>query len=514
MEQIPKDIEEFTESGEVSRNDARTFKEFYPVKPPFGFVGIEIDDETGKLRYVTVEPSLTEEEARILQELKNILIERMDIPLSVLKDEEHMEEYLRGQIKQAFKKLEEQVAGESEEKFIYYMKRDFLGYGKIDLLMNDTQIEDISCNGVDTPIFIWHRIYESIPTNLSYDSKEELDSIMTRLAHKAGYQISVAHPILEGALPEGFRVHLTLDEVSKRGDTFTIRKFRANPYTIVDLINFGSLSPQIAAYLWVVVENLGSIMVCGATASGKTTLLNSISMFIQPEMKVVTIEEVRELRLHENWIPMVTRPSFQQGVEEVSLFDLLKSALRQRPNYIVVGEVRGEEAYTLFQSIAVGHGGLCTIHSDSVEAAVKRLISKPMNIPKMMLPLMNVLIQIRRVKLMDKVDRRVVSLEEITGLDEIDENVVLQNRFEWNKADDSFTYNPPYDDQDSVFGQISKVRHIPIKELEEEKSRREMILKWMAEKGINSYEDVAEIVRNYYLNPDDVYNRARMGSTK
>ncbi|MHA2394193.1 MAG: type II/IV secretion system ATPase subunit [Promethearchaeota archaeon] len=514
MEQIPEDIEETAHVEEVSRRDALTFREFYPVNPPFGFVGIEIDDETGKLRYVTVEPTLTEEEAKILNELKDILIERMDISLSVLKDEEQMEEYLRGQIKQAFKKLEEQVAGESEEKFIYYMKRDFLGYGKIDILMHDTQIEDISCNGVDTPIFIWHRIYESIPTNLSYDSKEELDSIMTRLAHKAGYQISVAHPILEGALPEGYRVHLTLDEVSKRGDTFTIRKFRANPYTIVDLINFGSLSAQMAAYLWVVVENLGSIMVCGATASGKTTLLNSISMFIQPEMKVITIEEVRELRLHENWIPMVTRPSFQQGVEEISLFDLLKSALRQRPNYIVVGEVRGEEAYTLFQSIAVGHGGLCTIHSDSVEAAVKRLISKPMNIPKMMLPLMNVLVQIRRVKLMDKVDRRVVALEEITGLDEIDENVVLQNRFEWNKADDSFTYNPPYDEQNSVFGQISKVRHVPVKELEEEKSRREMILKWMAEKGINSYEDVAEIVRNYYLNSDDVYNRARMGSTK
>lgn len=514
MTEIQEEAEAQKESYDVAGRVPLTFRDFYPVNPPFGFVGIEIDEETGKLRYLTVEPTLTEEEVQILQELKDILVERMDIPLSVLKDEEHMEEYLRSQIKQAFKKFKRNVAEESEEKFIYYLKRDFLGYGRIDLLMHDTNIEDISCNGVNTPIYVWHRIHESIPTNLAYDSEEELDSIVKRLAYKVGYQISVAHPILEGTLPEGYRVHLTLDEVSKRGDTFTIRKFRANPYTIVDLINFGTLSPKIAAYLWVIVENLGSIMVSGATASGKTTLLNSISTFIRPEMKVVTIEEVRELRLHENWIPMVTRPSFQQGVEEVTLFDLLKSALRQRPNYIIVGEVRGEEAYTLFQSIAVGHGGLCTIHSDSVESAIKRLMSKPMNIPKMMLPLMNVLIQIRRVKLVDQVDRRVVAVDEITGLSQSEDGVELQNRFEWNEVDDSFSYVPPSDESESIFGQISHVRHIPIEKLEEEQTRREAILRWMAEKEINSYEDVADIFRNYYLNPDEVYNKARMGSTR
>jgi flagellar protein FlaI len=514
MKEIEKGIKAYAQSEDIARRATLTFSDFYPVNPPFGFVGIEADEETGKLRYLTVEPTLNEEEVQILKELKDILIERIDIPLSVLKDEEHMEEYLRGQIKQAFRKFKERVAEESEEKFFYYLKRDFLGYGRIDLPMRDTNIEDISCNGVNTPIYVWHRIYESVPTNLAYDSEEELDTIVKRLAYKVGHQISVAHPILEGTLPEGYRVHLTLDEVSKRGDTFTIRKFRANPYTIVDLINFGTLSPKIAAYLWVIVENLGSIMVSGATASGKTTLLNSISTFIRPEMKVVTIEEVRELRLHENWIPLVTRPSFQQGVEEVTLFDLLKSALRQRPNYIIVGEVRGEEAYTLFQSIAVGHGGLCTIHSDSVESAIKRLMSKPMNIPKMILPLMNVLIQIRRVKLTDKIDRRVVAVDEITGLSQSEEGVELQNRFEWNKADDSFSYESPFDESESIFGQISNVRHIPIEKLEEEQSRREVILRWMAEKGINSYEDVADIVRNYYLNPDEVYNKARMGSTR
>jgi len=334
-----------------------TFRDYYEVNLPFGFVGIALDEETGNLRYLTLEPTLTEEEQEILLRLKGILIERMDIPLSVLKDEESMEAYLRDQIQRAFRRFKRQVAKESEDKYIYYLKRDFLGYGKIDLLMLDPNIEDISCNGLETPLYIWHRNHESIPTNIIYESPNELDAIVTRLAYKAGRQISVARPILEGTLPEGYRVHLTLDEVSTRGDTFTIRKFRHNPYTIVDLIRFGTVSASVAAYLWVLVDNLRSVMISGATASGKTTLLNSVCMFVRPEMKVVTIEEVRELRLHENWIPMVPRPSFQQGVDDITLFDLLKSALRQRPDYIIVGEVRGEEAYTLFQSIATGHGG-------------------------------------------------------------------------------------------------------------------------------------------------------------
>ncbi len=501
--------------NEVGREkEAPTFRDFYPVNPPFGFVGIEVDEETGKIRYLTVEPTLTDDEVKILKGLKDILIERMDIPLSVLKDEEHMDEYLRGQIKRAFKRYMLRVPEESEEKFIYYLKRDFLGYGRMDLLMRDKNIEDISCNGVDTPLYVWHRSYESIPTNQAYESDEELNAIVTRLAYKVGRQISVANPILEGTLPEGYRVHLTLEEVSKRGDTFTIRKFRSNPYTIIDLINFGTLSPQIAAYLWVLVENTRSIMICGATASGKTALLNSISMFIRPEMKVVTIEEVRELRLHENWIPMVTRPSFQPGVQEVTLFDLLKSALRQRPDYIIVGEVRGEEAYTLFQSIAVGHGGLCTMHSDSVESAMKRLLTRPMNIPEMMLPLMNVLVHISRVKVAEKVARRVISVAETSTQTQGKSAVHVQWRFEWNGVDDSFTHRPPSNSEQELFSQISKIKHIPIEKLKEEQNRRETILRWMAEQGINSYKEVAEMVRNYYLTPDEVYNAARLRSKR
>ncbi|MBD3207554.1 hypothetical protein GF319_14580, partial [Candidatus Bathyarchaeota archaeon] len=263
------------------------------------------------------------------------------------------------------------------------------------------------------------------------------------------------------------------------------------------------------AYFWILVEHLRSMMVVGAVASGKTSLLNAICMFIRPEMKVVTIEEVRELRLHENWIPLTTRTSFQPGVQEVTLFDLLKSALRQRPDYIIVGEVRGEEAYTLFQSIAVGHGGLCTAHADSIESIIQRLTARPMNIPPTMIPLMNSLIQIRRVEYNGTVARKIVGITELTGVTD-EGKLMMEERFTW-EGQNNFKYTRPQADEKSIFNLISKRDQIPFKKLEDELDRRETIIRWMIKAEIKSYDEVAEMVRNYYLNPDEVYNVARMG---
>lgn len=486
-----------------------SFKEFYPVNPPFGFVGIQVDEDTGKAQYITFEPTLDEDEDEILESLKEILLNSTDMSLELLNDEEGMEGYLRDKMDRVFSRYKREVPTESREKFIYYLMRDFLGYGKIDLLMRDPNIEDISCNGVNTPIYVWHRRHESLPTNVVYESAERLNFIVTRIVYKTGNQISIARPILEGTLPEGYRAHVTLDEVSKRGATFTIRKFQPNPFTIIDLVNFGTITPKMAAYFWILIEHLRSIMVVGSVASGKTSLLNAMCMFIRPEMKVVTIEETRELRLHENWIPLTTRTSFQPGVQEVTLFDLLKSALRQRPDYIIVGEVRGEEAYTLFQSIAVGHGGLCTAHADSVESIIQRLTTRPMNIPRQMLPLMNAFVQIRRVERDGVVQRKVVGITELTDVTP-DGRLSMQDRFAW-EGGDNFNYNRPQERDRNIFNLISRREHIPFSKLEEELERRAVIIKWMAKSGITSYEEVAGLVRDYYLAPDEVYNVARRG---
>jgi flagellar protein FlaI len=497
------------EISEATEKQPLTFKDFYPVTPPFGNVGIKVEPTTGRIVYFVIEPTMDQTEQETLMKLKAMLKEEVGVSLAVLKDENLTEKYLRGSVNRMIKRFNLKVSKDSLEKFVYYVKRDFLGYGIIDVLIHDPNIEDISCNGTGIPIYVWHRLYESLPTNVAYSTNAELDAFITRLAYRAGHQISVSSPILEGALPEGFRIHLTLEEVSKRGDTFTIRKVRATPFTIVDLINLGTASPSMAAYFWILVENMRSIIVAGATASGKTAMLNSICTFIRPEMKVVTIEEVRELRLHDNWIPMVTRPSFQAGVQEVTLFDLLKSSLRQRPDCIIVGEVRGEEAYTLFQSISVGHGGMCTIHAENVEAVEKRLLNRPMNIPPMLIPMMNVIALINRTKYRDRVVRRILDLSEITGVDPKTERAIFTKLFEWDPRDDSFTMRIKSFADSVVLQKIADLKHVPIEDIVEELEKREFILKWMVRRGLKSYDEIAEIIRRYYVNPAQIYNKAR-----
>jgi len=241
------------------------------------------------------------------------------------------------------------------------MIRDFVYLGRIEYLMRDHMIEDVSCDGPKIPIYVWHRQYESMPTNIAYESVDELDKFVVRLSYLARRHVSVAQPIVDGTLPDGSRLNATFgSEVTKGGSSFTIRKFTADPLTIIDLITFNTISPEIGAYLWFLVENRASVLISGGVASGKTTFLNSIAMFIRPELKLVTIEDTAELNIpHENIIQSLTRTGFGAAGEasEISLFDLLKNALRQRPDYIIVGEIRGTEAYTLFQAVATGHGG-------------------------------------------------------------------------------------------------------------------------------------------------------------
>ncbi|MFA7080937.1 MAG: ATPase, T2SS/T4P/T4SS family [Candidatus Bathyarchaeia archaeon] len=482
------------------------FKDFYSVSPPFGNVGIQLEKETGRLLYRVIEPTMNDREKDTLEKLKDMLKEETHLSLATIKSEKAIQDYLYTNVRKMIKRFKLSIDSKTIDKFCYYIRRDFLGYGLVDVLVKDQNIEDISCNGINIPIYVWHRNYESLQTNVSFKLREDLNAFITRLAYRSGRQVSISNPILEGALPEGYRIHVTLEEVSKRGGTFTIRKVRANPFTIIDLINLGTLTTLVAAYLWILVENKRSIIASGATAAGKTGLLNAICTFIPPEMKVVTIEEVRELRLHENWIPMITRPSTQEGMQEVTLFDLLKSSLRQRPDFIIVGEIRGEEAYTLFQSISVGHGGMCTIHAENVEAVEKRLLTKPMNIPPMLIPMMNAVAQLNRTKFREKVVRRITELSEIT------EEGKFEKLFQWDSRDDSIRLAKSSIKESIVLNRVADSKHISIDEVIEDLERRETILKWIVQNKIEDFDQVAEIIRKYYVNPLEVYNKARFAS--
>jgi flagellar protein FlaI len=377
--------------------------------------------------------------------------------------------------------------------------------------MRDPNIEDISCDGVNRPVYIWHRNYESIETNLEFDSDDELDNMVVKLVHMAGKHVSSAFPIVDASLPGKHRLAVCYRrEVTPFGTAFTIRKFREDPYSIIDLVNLGTFSEEMAAYFWLCLENRASIMVLGGTAAGKTTALNSLACLIRPGSKIITIEETAELNLsHENWVSLIARQSYGLGgssVGEVSLFDLVKTSMRHRPDVLVVGEVRGQEAYVLFQALATGHGGLCTMHAENLDSAVKRLTQKPMDIAPAYIPLMNIVLSIQRVHLVKgtekKAYRRVMNVNEIADYE--DYRCVLK----WNPPDDSQIQQF---NKSLMISSISEKTGLNRKDLIDEIERRKNVLHWMRERNIRSYRDVAAIIAEYYARPKQIYEKILAG---
>jgi len=439
-------------------------------------------------------------------------MEELDVNLKEIESKGKAENYLNQKIRELVKKYKLKIPPEAVDKLAYFIIRDFVGYGKIDPLMKDHLIEDISADGVNIPIYVWHRLYESLPTNIMFTDAAELDSFVIRLAYLAGKNISIAAPILDASLPEGSRIQLTYgSEVTRRGSTFTIRRFKVDPLTISDLITFNTISSEMAAYLWYLIENRASVMVAGGVASGKTTTLNCLSMFIKPDMKIVSVEDTQEINLpHENWIPSVVRSGFKGDDRQsgtITLFDLLKAAVRQRPDYIIVGEVRGEEAYTLFQAMATGHLGMCTIHAESVEAVINRLESEPMNIPKSLIAMTNIIIVMERTEVNGKPTRRVKVATEVKEFETKTKEILTEEVFHWNPKFDKFTF----------LGHSALLeKHMQKMGLMEEDIRRELqyrktVLEWMVQQGIRRHSDVAQVIREYYVNPTRVFQKARVG---
>lgn len=508
-------IAEETPVGIVIDTEAKKptmFKEAYPIQEPYVYAAIVKDPETHKTRYEIIEPTFQKEEEKQLKDLKSFLMEEVDVNLKDIETREKAGNYLREKTKETIKKHRMKVAPEAIDKLVYYVIRDFVGYGKIDPLMKDQLIEDISADGVNIPIYVWHRMYESIPTNIVFKEETELDSFIIRMAYLSGKNISIALPMLDASLPDGSRIQLTYgNEVTRRGSTFTIRRFRVDPLTISDLIAFKTISSEIAAYLWYIIENRASVLVAGGVASGKTTMLNCLSMFIKPEMKIVSVEDTQELNLpHENWIPSVVRLGFGREDKRsgtITLFDLLKAAVRQRPDYIIVGEVRGEEAYTLFQAMATGHLGMCTLHAESVEAAINRLESEPMNIPKTLIAMTNVIMVMGRTEIDGRPARRVNTATEVLGLNPEKTSIRTEEIFNWNLRFDKFVSSGK---SALLEKQVNKLG-ISEEEVKRELNRRQAVLEWMARVGIRRYTDVANIIREYYASPERVFQKARVG---
>lgn len=495
------------EIGEIKPSiDTTTFIETYPVSEPFVYVGISQDPEGGTMKYTVIEPVLVKSEKLVLNRVKELLKTALQVDVRTFSGTIDSHKYLRKKILEILSRFNVKMPKSTFEKIMYYLNRDLLGYGVIDPLMKDPSIEDISCDGVNIPLYVWHRDYESIPTNIKFISSELLDSFILRTTYLSGKHISVSEPLIDAALPDGSRIQMTYGtEVTKKGSTFTIRRFKDDPFSIVDLLKFQTLNIQMAAIIWFALENKSSILLSGGTASGKTTTINCFSMFIRPEAKIVTIEDTPEVNLaHTNWIQSVSRSGIS-GIGEVSLFDLLKAALRQRPDFIIVGEVRGAEASTLFQAISTGHAGLSSVHADSVKAVFNRLTSSPMNIPRMLIPSVNLILQQSRITIDGKPSRRIVSMTEVLGIDSRTNEFITNEVYAHDQNTDSYKYAG----RSYIMEKIGKNRGFSVQQLKEELENRELVLDWMVQKNIRKYNDVTNIIRKYYFEPETLLNEVR-----
>jgi flagellar protein FlaI len=386
-----------------------------------------------------------------------------------------------------------------------------IGFGPLDVMMNDTNIEDISIDGVNKWVYVWHKKYENIRTNLIFRSEMELDDTIVRLVHIAGKHISTAYPIVDATLPGKHRLVATFRrEVTPHGSSLTIRKFREDPFTVIDLLNFKTLSPEIAAYIWLLMEHKISAITVGATAAGKTTLLNSIISMIRPTAKIVTIEEVHEINIyHPNWVPLVSRLGYGIGSEkvgEVTLFDLVKASMRMRPDFLIVGEVRGEEAYVLFQAISTGHGGLCTLHADDVNSAIQRLVSKPMNVAPVQIKFLDLILTIRNTFITED-SKKAVRRRRVIAVHEVVDYNNYNKIFEWDPVNDTHVLACNTLKNSEKLKVISRDTGRSIDELIEDIKSREMVLRWLQQKNIRNFKQVGRIFEQYYEKKGDIYAR-------
>ncbi len=496
-------IEEFLDTSFPSGYDV---VEEYWVYRPFAKVFILFSKESNDYMYFLSEPRLDKAERYLLYEVKELVRNKLIYGKVSEKKKSDKERILEKTLEEVLEEYDLYVDKQTFHKFFYYIRRDFIGFYKIDGIMRDPYIEDISCDGWNIPIFVYHWNYGNMQTNIKFD-RRELDSFVIRLAQRSGKHISTSNPLVDATLPDGSRIQLTLGkDVTTRGSTFTIRKFREILITPVDLIRWGTFSSEQMAYLWLAAENGKSMLFVGGTASGKTTSLNAVALFIPLNAKIVTIEDTRELKLpHMNWIPAVTRESFtgdERG--KIDMYDLLKAALRQRPEYIIVGEVRGREAQTLFQAMSTGHTTLSTFHADSVEAAIHRLEYPPLSVPRSMISALDIVSVQAQTFVGGRKVRRNLEIAEITEIDPVTKNIKTMTIFKWDPMTDThrFLLNDVWSSK--VMRDIMLFKAWDERKLVEEFEKRRMILEYMVEKGITANEFL-KFIKAYHSNPEEVF---------
>ena len=474
----------------------------YMLIAPFVSAHIYWNEKTGEMLYELEEPVLKEEDKANLENIEKAMQETVNVTLVSEKTPEALIDYIDKSARLIVSELGLKIEEESYDRIFYYLYRDFVGLNEIEAFMHDYFIEDIECNGINEPIYVIHRVFRNLKTNMKFDTVEKLASFVEKLAQKCGRYISYASPLLDGSLPDGSRVNATYTiDVTSKGPTFTIRKFTKTPWTPVQLLGLRTLSPEMLAYFWILLQYKSNLMITGGTASGKTTLLNAIAFFIPPEARVVSIEDTREINLpRENWLPSVVRTGVSvTGIGEVDMFSLLKNSFRQNPDYVIVGEVRGKEAFVLFQGMASGHASISTMHADSVETVIRRLETPPINLNPSLVGSLDAVAIMTHAIVGGHEARKLREITEVVNIDK-DGKATTNAPFVWNPADDKFYFKK----ESKIFEKIARRYGINKEELERDFAMRTRLLYELFKKRVLGFEQVQKVINEYYKNPEGV----------
>jgi len=413
----------------------------------------------------------------------------------------------RKRAEEIIKKRVPDIGTETKGFLIGSLLHEMLGLGKLEILLADGNLEEVVVNSSKENMWVFHKHYGWLKTNLKLNSEAQIQNYASIIGRRTGRQITTLEPLLDAHLISGDRANATLFPISTKGNTLTIRKFARKPWTIVDFIANATISSEVSAFMWLCMEYELNMIIAGGTSSGKTSLMNSIMPFIQPNHRIISIEDTRELQLPDflHWVPLTTRQPNPEGKGEVSMLDLLINSLRMRPDRIVVGEIRrGDQAEVLFEAMHTGHSVYATLHADTVDQVIRRMTNPPINVPPVMLESLNLIaVQYRDRR---KGIRRTYQVAELIPTGETGEKIVL-------KPNILYRCKPTgeivaHDECVRIFDILNMHTGMSRKELTKDMACRMEILNWLVENKVTELNDVGKIIAEYYNDSSKVLDAA------
>lgn len=468
---------------------------------------IKIVVEGQDVVYRIIIPQIDVATLALLDDIKNKLISGIEMDGEELQSEETIE-----CLKKTFREnADTLLSGELpnldkaiKDHFVLNLLNELLGLDEIEFFLSDTMLEEIVVNSASEPVRVYHKKYGWLKTNITPKSEAKIQNYANTIARRIGREITTLNPLLDAHLITKDRANAILNPISSKGNTITIRKFARDPWTVTDFIVNKTVSSEILALMWLAIQYEMNMIVSGGTASGKTSLLNILTPFIQPNHRILSIEDTRELQLPSflYWCPLVTREPNPEGKGEVSMLDLLINSLRMRPDRIIMGEVRKQrEAEVLFEAMHTGHSVYCTLHADTCSQTITRLTNPPVNIPHSMLDSVHLNVVMFRDR--RRGIRRIFELGEFVMDEESTKTGIIKYRpniiYSWNARDDTI---PMVKQPLRLFEELERHTGLDGKEIMQEVEAKKSILEWLVKNKIRQVEEVGRIMNHYYMDKD------------